>query len=392
MDDQPAVATAPTLDELRMALTAWMRGAWWIACDLPQRLVITEQAFTPGYRYELVSQYQTRAVAARRVPYKGEPLVPGPACDPWDVPNGEIQPFQEKTVVVVMPGTETVFTCPDCGGEGRVTCPSCHGSREVNCPAIGCTFGRCNQCSGGHKTCTWCGGSGRRSCSSCGGSGTRTRFENGESKTESCSFCNGGQTICTSCSGSGRVTCSNCNGSGICPRCHGRGKVDCSRCTDGTVVCDTCAGYGKLKQYDELTVTIFNRTLEQVHAPLEISPGLVEKAAHVEAKSQTAPSLAPDAVTITPVTPILTALLQDAEVSSPDTRLLQQRLTAFTVPVTRVDYRYEARPPARLWMYGADTRIHAPHAPLDAGRICLVAAAVIALLALIAYQAWWYLR
>ncbi len=81
--------------------------------------------------------------------------------------------FEQRAEEFPIRDTLKVYTCPSCGGSGRVRCGSCSGRGNVGCSSCGGS-GRVQTHSGRRATCGSCGGSGRRTCFSCHGSGRVT--------------------------------------------------------------------------------------------------------------------------------------------------------------------------------------------------------------------------
>ncbi|KAK8813168.1 hypothetical protein WA158_002760 [Blastocystis sp. Blastoise] len=111
---------------------------------------------------------ETRSTAWTSEPYRGQNIdTPnmGMAPLPWSIAINGPDYFINQTQQVHVPHTDSVSSCLNCNGRGRIVCDNCNGR--------GSTF--CNTCNGsghnGDNRCSFCNGNGRRRCSYCSGSG-----------------------------------------------------------------------------------------------------------------------------------------------------------------------------------------------------------------------------
>lgn len=339
---------AITEPEVRGLLDAWSRGGAFRARALGSRSELVEVAEQGAFTIHVRTQYEERRVTAASTPYEDRPG--GARIDdegeppaPWAIPVRTPANFEEREVVLPVPHTDHIETCPSCAGRGFGDCRTCAGVGQVACPG-------------------------------CGGTGQRAQVMmrpqpmwNGRFMT----------TImvpytimvaCVSCSGGGRVTCADCAGSG---------HQDCR----------TCAAFGTIKAFRRLTVTF--RAPEQIErqypdglalAEWRETPG--EAIATARAPRLDEPPPLPENLDAHAA-----AMLREAQRVEPDAaRVLFQELIVERVPIVAVRYRYRGGRERRLWLVGAERRVVAPDAPRAWGRALLFAAA--GLLALGALAAW----
>lgn len=122
-----------------------------------------------------------------------------------------------KDLILPIPETESIISCPQCHEDGKVTCKHCDGDGEVEC----------SKCGGSGEitrtyevTCPRCRGTkvvGGRPCPECriGLSSTFCRGTVKRTRQINCPTCGGrGQVKCSICRGRGEVECPSCKGIG----------------------------------------------------------------------------------------------------------------------------------------------------------------------------------
>ena len=101
---------------------------------LGDRLQIDAIQTESSYAVRLSSQYEDRSISQAKRPYPGGAVDDrGTPPRPWDIAVQRPDKFEDRTEHVPVPHTESIHTCSDCGGAGRVTCSQCHGWGQVNC-------------------------------------------------------------------------------------------------------------------------------------------------------------------------------------------------------------------------------------------------------------------
>ncbi|SRR5579884_1087995 len=367
--------------EAREIIAAWSRQHFLAAQDLASKMVIEEMTTSVSQVHKLVSQCQIRERETVSQPYTGGPVDQGMYVDVWAV-DLPIAPFGEGKFTWKIPGSEHIEDCDTCGTSGRVSCLVCGGSQKVNCTALECSYGRCTQCQYGRRTCKPCSGTGKQTCNNCGGSGYRNSYD--WNQREPCYACSGGKISCSACDGNGHTHCTSCDGFGNCGQCSGTGKARCTRCSDGTETCGRCSGAGQLKFSDVVKVEAFNIN----QAAIDDTAGLPEKrlyaASGTEVFKRSAPYFDPRPLAPTCV-PEMVERLQAATATALKTgaAIMYQQFTITALPVTRITYRYASLPSKALWIYGNDSRVHAPGAPRERSRMLMLAVGLLLALGII---------
>lgn len=323
--------------DVRYLINQWSGRGFFRVRRFGDRMAELEVTPRRTYTIRVQTQYEERTVAPASAPYSGGPIDDrGTPPDPWDVPCERPRDFKNHTYEQPLPHTDEVRTCRRCGGAGSVGCTNCQGS--------------------GQTPCMWCNGLGYR---------TRTVFVpardpvgNPTTRSEMV------REPCT-CIG-GRVTCNFC---------HGR----------GTQGCGDCAGSGKIRTFQLLTIRFECPTLEDVlHATkvpeklLSAAPGevLVEERAELVERC---PPVEPE------VERRAAALLERSRPADPRTRRIHfQRIHVKRVQVQEVQYLYRGSQ-RRLWIYGDDQRIYAPGLPWPWGKLLLILTGVAGLIVFFAF-------
>ncbi len=257
------------------------------------------------------------------------PKAPANLNSVWDIASTPPSSFVSDTQIYPIAGSQQVFTCPVCSGDGEliVVCHSCGG--------------------GGRRVCYRCAGTGSQVCNICNGSGMRRRFDN---RLESCMSCNG----------SGRKVCFACNGTGseVCSFCLGKGRV--------TKLCSKCAGVGRLIRYQAVVCEFkpheFTEVVSRWGLPLKEM-----KAAEASSTWQTniQPSL-PLSFSQFPqeVQGAINSVANQAKgLEVGDTRFIRTQLSVKAVPVAHVSFRLHGVP-GDAWFLGKDfQRVFIPKVP-----------------------------
>ena len=322
-----------------------------------------------AYVLDLSSFYEERSLVPRSEPYRGEPLTPGHFEGLWSIEVLPQKLYEEEARELVVPGSEEVSSCVNCGGDGRVRCSRCNGDGIHTCAkcdgkkllTCGSCHGQgrvnCGSCSCGEATCSSCGGRGinssdSRSCQSC----------NGRGKCR-CGNCNGrGERECGTCSGNRKVKCSGCSGSGtvLCGSCCGRGYN----------TCPPCEGVGKIRTWTALNVHF--RPLRKLSV---IGNGAIPEKELWDDRGDTLVQEAVQAFTHLPaVQPEIDRVAEGmfAEHAlppgDPGRRLLRQQYEVRDVPVTAVLYHLRSKPgfAYELWIHGEERAVWAEHVPRGA--------------------------
>ena len=128
--------------------------------------------------------------------------------NPWDIYFALPKEFENTELTQVVPHTDTIQNCPECGGM--------YLNWFFN------ILGR------GQKQCNTCHGRGRNKCTSCDGKGFRHMNE----QREQCISCGGmGTNECSYCRGTGKYFFTTINWLGMqqCRNCAGQGRIKTCR-------------------------------------------------------------------------------------------------------------------------------------------------------------------
>lgn len=206
------------------------------------QIVIEKVDLLPIYEFELTTQYDKRSLEVKTVPYDGESISEQlysypDEVDIWNYECEEPEEFIESMGDYHVHGSDSVSSCYNCQGHGKLRCPRCDGKKIITCPTCG---------GNSTKTCPTCNGRRyqMRSCNHCS-DGTYLNTSTGQ--RQRCSHCNG--------NGQKKERCSTCDGAGVkhCSKCRGAGKIDCPTCSKkGYIRCAKCDGTGNLKTYYEI--------------------------------------------------------------------------------------------------------------------------------------------
>ncbi|XP_015783080.1 protein SSUH2 homolog isoform X2 [Tetranychus urticae] len=149
-----------------------------------KEMIIIKMEQFYAYRHSLETFTENRQVCWSYEPYAGG-HIDGPLMkqcyDPWEITVDPLRQFDRHNVKLIMPHTEMLQACPDCGGAGRIECAFCHGKGKMTCNTCngsGYTFGfsgedrqMCVHCFSGTVTCAHCKGKGIHGCSICSEAG-----------------------------------------------------------------------------------------------------------------------------------------------------------------------------------------------------------------------------
>jgi hypothetical protein len=334
--DSPTARAAPLgNDQVCQAVNRWSRGGFFRVRNFGDRITLHEVAARAAHTVRLWSEYETRTISRASRPYNDGPVDDrGTPPDRWELPARRPTEFEDRSETLPVPHTERVETCTGCHGVGQVTCTACQGLGLVNCP--------------------FCQGRGYRER-------MQTRTEPGpdgnlqtrmEPVRDPCT-CNAGKVACTTCAGRGRVRCA------------------------------PCAGSGRVLTFDQLKVRFQaeakNEALTAADVPLELLRAASGKVRVVEdgERIETFPGVLPA------VDEAARAMLSKAQAPRADTRLLFQRLRVEEMGVHEVLYTYGGGAVRRLWIYGDEGHVHAPHAPWSRLRVGAVVGAVLAVVAVV---------
>jgi hypothetical protein len=117
---------------------------------------------------------------------------------------------------------------------------------------------------------------------------------------------------------------------------------------------------------------------DELIAIARASDAAVEEAERIEPFHSTGGPYRGGALRVNPeVNAVINGLLEHAP---PDGKIVRERLAVRGVPVHQVAYHHRGRD-RRLWIYGADHRVHAPGYPVDRLRLALALVALAAVLA-----------
>ena len=323
-----------TIPEIREMIDRWAERGFLRIPRLGSKVVIEDRQVSHCDSVRLTSQFERRSVSRECAPYHGGPIDDrGRPPDRWDIPVRRPTGFEDRNEHVTIPHTDTVETCGDCSGDGRVRCSKCHGRGRVDC--------------------SWCHGRGYRNR-------RRTRqssdgFTEWETVRESCT-CSGGQVDCS--------------------RCDGRGRVSCPTCDEA----------GRVRWFEQLTVTF-----DAVHRQEVVqTSGMPERLVLAEEgrellevegeRVSDVESLGGDTDTR------VREMLEEAASLGADERLLFQRLTVERIPVHKIRCVLPGRKQFDLWIYGPENKVHAPNSPwrlwLILGVLSVVAVAALGVFAL----------
>src|SRR5262249_52164294 len=133
---------------------------------------------------------------------------------------------------------------------------------------------------------------------------------------------------------------------------------------NGTVQCATCAGSGRVVQYDLLTVRFRAAQHHEVHNASPIPAERLKGAVGALLVNQRAERIDDAPAVLAEVDRVAGDLLRKSHREAEgETRLLFQWLRVEQVGVHEVHYRYGGGEARRLWIYGAADGVHAPGAP-----------------------------
>lgn len=311
--EKPAELETP---DVRYLLNQWGAGSFFRVKRLGDRIAILEVNPRSSYKILLQSQYEDRTTSRGSDPYQGGTIDEhGQPPAPWSIAVDRPTSFQERTVQIRVPHTETVQTCPHCQGGGTTRCPHCSGSGRVNC--------------------TWCNGTGFRNR-------TETRMETDVQGNQVQRMVTV-QDPCTCFMG--KVNCSGCQGS-------------------GSITCSGCAGNGRVRTFDLLTVHFHCDTLHDVVHSTKVPNALLQQSAGQVLVDQQTEQVTSCGEVPPEIRERGQALLDKSRPTDPSqSHLLFQHLHIEQVPIQEVVYTFRNSGHKQLWIYGNDQRIYAPGAP-----------------------------
>jgi hypothetical protein len=330
-EPKAALSTA----DVRYLLNRWSSQGFFRVRRLGDRLSMLEVTSRSSYTLRLQTQYEERTVAPVTQPYHGGPVDDrGTPPGPWDLPARRPDGFQERTEHQPVPHTETVRSCARCNGKTVVVCAACHGN-------------------------------GRVKCNFCQGSGFRTRKE---ARTDKDNF---GNPVTKFVDVEEKCTC------------HG-GLVNCTSCNgQGTQTCPECAGAGRVKSFEQLTVHFFCPVLEDVVQGTKLPDNLLTRVTGAVLVNQRG-ELIERSPPVTPeVERRVEELLDKARANDARTRrILRQDLHVEQVNIQEVHYNYRGQDKC-LWIYGNEQQVHAPGMPRPWWKLAALLGAPVVLVLLV---------
>jgi len=263
---------------------------------------ITNIGASSAFHYTLQTFTEGRSIAWGYDPYDGGEIdgpQNGPAPPVWDVPTVPQRTFQDATLDIPVPHTESLKKCFHCLGHCQI---------------------RCHQCCG----------RGRLKCAACNGSGRKTKSKQVET--------------CSACFGTGRSRCKIC---------VGHGEIDCT----------ICEAVGQLKLFVRLTVTWSahdgDHIVEKTALPKEFVAGAQGSILFQEEDLLVPPitDFCEESISVGSQGLILRHSEQWK-----NERILRQRHNIRWIPVSEVRYVYKSNF-STYWVYGLDQQAHSPDYP-----------------------------
>ncbi|HEX9067678.1 MAG TPA: hypothetical protein VF807_02830 [Ktedonobacterales bacterium] len=330
--------------------------------DLPDGMGIREVTRPTIWRVELMERGETRAPA--------DPSRPAPAGSLWerDFPAAPLS--ASEVWIESIPGTERTLVCASCGGHGKTACATCDGHGSVQCPKChGRTTVACPTCLGRRELrgpavgigdplaagylALHLAGLSTEAAARATQLGERLRTEYGIPLPPAASWANLDPTSTKP------VPCPTC-ADGTVPCDCGAGFVICETCAgEREVTCAVCKGAGKVAQLSEVARHFDSASSWEMVAPgneelLKSLPlWLLRRAAGDEVWSGPVSALggeAPAGVSAevwealrhhhqtrpTPAAP--------QQISGGERRIVDERATVASVPVTLIRYTFDGQP------------------------------------------------
>lgn len=306
-------ASALSREDTIEALNQWGSAGIFRSKGVGNRIHICNIVGHPCRVVSLKTHYERRSEKTVIEPYRnGSVDNHGRRPGMWDIKVPKPDAFVEGLYEQVIPHTDKVEKCGNCGGCGRVNCGGCFGSGKVG-------------------------------CSTCAGSGSITQLQTvwkhewRDGQSHSYSTTESVRALCTTCHGGMTVTCSSCAGS-------------------GRNTCGRCSGYGQLKSYQFLTVVFPIEELKSVvESPDALKDSVIKVTGAViyereEEEISSALDIGQE------LHSYAASLLRQVEGSSG--KILRQRLMAEVIPVTEAIYKRRlAGKEKSLWIYGKERQV-----------------------------------
>ncbi|GFT67621.1 protein SSUH2 [Nephila pilipes] len=170
--------------------------------------------------------------------------------------------------------------------------------------------------------------------------------------------------ICNDCTGTGKQRCGRCNGIGReeddcrCMRCNGTGQVACYDCEGRKIVmCVMCKRSGKLKYFDQLTVTWKCVKCSEISNTSELPLELLRRVNGREIFKDQGITVQPLNFPNNRYLNELSARLIGSQNSQRDVRIVAQRHSVIAIPYTRATYIWK-RKKGQFYIYGFQREVY----------------------------------